>query len=89
MRRKTKTTPKTKGTRGPPSDDTLKRLALLSRGWRADAEETLLVLQKKIRERAEADLLDTFELIGAIRTIGETLTTNQALIPDVKPGDAP
>lgn len=80
-RPKKKTTPK-RGRRGPPSDDAIKAAGALPPEWRDDAAATMLVLQGEIRKRAIAGTMDTFELIGAYRALGETLTTNQALIGD-------
>lgn len=79
--------PRTKAAHGPPPDDTVKQLAKLSKGWREDAEDTLLVLQKALRDLVSNGKLSAFEILGGIKTVGEALTTNQALIPAPKPAE--
>lgn len=74
--------PRAKAAHGPPPDDTVRQLAKLSKGWREDAEDTLLVLQKALRDLVSDNKLSAFEILGGIKTIGETLTTNQAMVPD-------
>lgn len=79
------------GRRGPPPDSALAIMRELGADWQKDAEKTLLVLQAELRSRVAN--LDAIELIGAIRAIGETLTTSRALVdpedPENPPGPAP
>lgn len=70
------------GKNGPKPDSVIAKAAKLSRDWRDDAEATMLALQEELRKRIAAGQLDTLELIGAYRVIGETLTTARALTPD-------
>lgn len=76
------------GKNGPKPDSVIAKAAALSRDWRDDAETTMLALQKELRTRITAGQLDTLELIGAYRVIGETLTTARALTPDAAPSPA-